>query len=202
MVRTGGHRVGTQGGSERAVEAAVRDYLARRLRRFGPGFVLAGVLALVLALVPPGGSGRGRLAGAGTSGTGQTGAGTGVNGAAGVPGAGGNGASAGSGGEGASSTGFGGGSGITAAAAPGSAGTAVSGVHCGPGVRQVPWSAYAPWCEPAYRGNNGGATALGVTGSTITLTYRIADSGESKAVFAAAGQAGNATDQQYVQDMQ
>lgn len=200
MVRTGGHGVNTHGGSERAVEAAVREYVARRFRRFGPALVLAGALALVLALVPPGGSGRGRLAGAGLSGTGQTGGGTGATGTAGGSGAGGPPSGAGSGPD--SAPGLGGGSGITAAAAPGSAGTAVSGVHCGPGVRQVRWSAYAPWCEPAYHGNNGGATAPGVTGSTITLSYRIADSGESKAVFAAAGQAGDATDQQYVQDMQ
>lgn len=51
-------------------------------------------------------------------------------------------------------------------------GTTVGGVVCGPGIRQVPWSAYAPPCEPAWSGSNGGATAPGVTGSTITLTYR------------------------------
>jgi hypothetical protein len=195
--------VGTQGGSERAVEAAVRGYLARRFRRIGPGLVFAGVLVLVLALVPPRGGGRGSLVGLGSSGTGQGGGGTGANATTSGPGAGGTVASGANGSGGAAfSAGLGGGSGITPAAPPGSAGTAVSGVRCGPGVRQVPWSAYAPWCEPAYHGNNGGATAPGVTGTTITLTYRIADSGESKAVFAAAGQAGNATDQQYVQDMQ
>lgn len=48
----------------------------------------------------------------------------------------------------------------------------MSGVRCGPGVRQVTWSKYAPWCQPAFHGNNGGATAPGVTGTTITLTYR------------------------------
>lgn len=53
-----------------------------------------------------------------------------------------------------------------------SAGTTVNGVQCGPGVRQVPWSAYADGCEPKWTGNNGGATAPGVTGTTITLTYR------------------------------
>ncbi len=62
----------------------------------------------------------------------------------------------------------------------------MSGVHCGPGVRQVPWSAYAPWCEPAYHGNNGGATAPGMTGNTITLTYRIA-SGAPGAVLSDPG---------------
>lgn len=53
-------------------------------------------------------------------------------------------------------------------------GTAVSGVDCGPGVRQVAWSAYAPPCQPAWKGNNGGATFRGVTSSTITVSYRAA----------------------------
>jgi len=55
---------------------------------------------------------------------------------------------------------------------PQSGGVAVSGVRCGPGVRQVPWSKYAPWCQPAFHGNNGGSTSPGVTATTITLTYR------------------------------
>jgi len=58
--------------------------------------------------------------------------------------------------------------------APGDPGVAVSGVHCGPGVRQVPWSAYAPLCQPAFAGDNGGATAPGVTKDTITVTFRFA----------------------------
>jgi hypothetical protein len=79
VVRTGGQSIGTQGGSEWAVEQAVRGYLARRFRRFGPGLVLAGILVLVLALVPPGGGGRG---GAGGSGTGHAAGGTRAIGAA------------------------------------------------------------------------------------------------------------------------
>ena len=67
-------------------------------------------------------------------------------------------------------------------------------------MRQVPWSAYAPLCEPAYHGNNGGATSTGVTASTITITYRMADSGQS--TTGAAGSAGRPSDQQYVQDLQ
>ncbi len=51
-------------------------------------------------------------------------------------------------------------------------GTTAGGYRCGPGVRQVPWSSYAPPCQPVWHGNNGGATAPGVTGSTITLSYR------------------------------
>lgn len=61
---------------------------------------------------------------------------------------------------------------VTPAPTPGSLGTTVAGVRCRPGVRQVPFSAYAPVCLPAWHGNNGGATANGVTRTTITLTYR------------------------------
>ena len=53
-------------------------------------------------------------------------------------------------------------------------GTTVGGVRCGPGRRQVTWSVYAPACQPAWHGRNGGATSLGVTGSTITVAYRVA----------------------------
>jgi hypothetical protein len=62
--------------------------------------------------------------------------------------------------------------GVTPQLPSGSKGLTVAGVKCAPGVRQIPWSKYAPECEPAWHGNNGGATAPGVTGSTITITYR------------------------------
>jgi len=68
---------------------------------------------------------------------------------------------------------------ITPAAAPGTRGVTVTGAACGPGVRQVAWSDYAPICEPAWHGNNGGATAPGVTRSTITLTFREASPAEA-----------------------
>lgn len=55
---------------------------------------------------------------------------------------------------------------------------------------------------PAFSGNNGGATAAGVTGSTITIVYRNRSSGESAAISAAAGAAAGGTDAQYLQDMQ
>lgn len=61
---------------------------------------------------------------------------------------------------------------VTPAPKPGSAGTTVGGVRCAPGVRQVPFSDYSPICLPAWHGDNGGATANGVTRTTITLTYR------------------------------
>ncbi|MCL4449350.1 MAG: hypothetical protein M1483_06535 [Actinobacteria bacterium] len=61
---------------------------------------------------------------------------------------------------------------ITPMPKPGSPGRTSSGIKCGPGVRQVPWSHYAPICEPAWHGNNGGATSPGVTAKTITIDYR------------------------------
>jgi hypothetical protein len=70
---------------------------------------------------------------------------------------------------------------------PGSRGVAVSGVHCGPGVRQVPWSKYAPMCQPAFHGDNGGATAPGVTATTITVTYREAITGPVAAAIGSIG---------------
>jgi hypothetical protein len=69
-------------------------------------------------------------------------------------------------------------SGITPPNRPYSKGTTVGGVKCGPNVRQVAWSAYAPPCQPAWHGNNGGATSRGVTATTITITYRAASSAQ------------------------
>jgi hypothetical protein len=42
----------------------------------------------------------------------------------------------------------------------------------------VSWSAYAPPCQPAWHGNNGGATSRGVTATTIKLTYRAASTAQ------------------------
>jgi hypothetical protein len=94
--------------------------------------------------------------------------------------------------------------GITAAAAAGSAGVTRSGVNCGPGVRQVPWSVYAPICVPAYKGNNGGNTSpatQGVSGDTITLTFRRTNSAEEKAAFSIAAAAAPGTDDEYLSDL-
>jgi hypothetical protein len=54
----------------------------------------------------------------------------------------------------------------------GKKGVTRGGYECGPGIRQVPWSKYAPLCEPLWHGNNGGATWQGVTADTITITVR------------------------------
>lgn len=72
---------------------------------------------------------------------------------------------------------------------------------CGHGSRQFTWSRYAPWCEPAFHGSNGGATALGVTGSTITLTYRLPNSAQQTAIDSLAGDA-NINDGDMVKDLQ
>ena len=51
-------------------------------------------------------------------------------------------------------------------------GVAVNGTKCLPGVAQFTFSVYAPPCMGAWHGNNGGATAHGVTANTITLYFR------------------------------
>jgi len=116
-------------------------------------------------------------AGGGASGTGGGALGTG-GGALGT-GAGGAGGSA-SGVANPSGGTFGGGS---------ASGVAKTGVHCGPGVRQFAFSKYAPLCVAAFQGDNGGATGQGVTGSTITLTFRLANTAQQAAINAAAGAA-------------
>ena len=62
--------------------------------------------------------------------------------------------------------------------------TTVGGVHCGPCVRQVVWSAYAPPCQPAWHGANGGATTRGVTPNTITISYRSASTSQLAELYA------------------
>ena len=79
---------------------------------------------------------------------------------------------------------------------------AVSGVTCAPGVRQVAWSTYGPFCTSAWNGDNGGSTAPGVARDAITLSYRIATSGESAALQAAAPSTEKTLDQRtYLADL-
>ena len=88
--------------------------------------------------------------------------------------------------------------GPAAAAASGAFGASTGtvskgGVACGPGVRQVPTSSYAAPCIPAFSGPNGGATAPGVTATTIRIVRRkFPESANSQAVAAVAQQAGAA----------
>jgi hypothetical protein len=204
--------------SQADIDAAVRRSLGRLGRRYAP--VALGLLGLLLivTLVPTVSSsgGTGSLAaggyssgrGAGVS-AGSTLGGSGAPSGASGPGAGPGSGSPSGGATGAGSatfSGSGGGStpvpaGITPSAAAGSAGVARSGVTCGPGVRQVTWTGYAPLCVPAYSGDNGGATSHGVTATTITAVYRRTNSLEEKAAFAAVSSAAPGSDDQYLFDL-
>lgn len=86
-----------------------------------------------------------------------------------------------------------------AAAAPaaGASGTTVGGLPCEPGVRQIPVSTYAVPCLPAWSGDNGGATARGVTAEEIVIVERVfPETANSQAVGAVTEQAGAASDEQ------
>jgi hypothetical protein len=74
-------------------------------------------------------------------------------------------------------------------------------VRCGPGKKQVTWSVYAPPCVAKYTGNNGGATSRGVTGTTITLSYRVTHSADDAAISAATGSAAPPSDASYIADL-
>ncbi len=74
--------------------------------------------------------------------------------------------------------------GITRPAPAGTPGVTVGGYHCAPGIRQVPWSKYAPICEPKWHGKNGGATSNGVTATTIRVAYRLAATSELGLLYA------------------
>ena len=72
-------------------------------------------------------------------------------------------------------------------------GVSRGGVTCGPGVHQVPGNTYSAPCVPAFTGDNGGATAKGVTADTIRIVRRrYPESANSQAVDAVIAQAGGA----------
>jgi hypothetical protein len=190
------------------IEAMVRRYLAKVGRRYMPLAIGLVILILIVTLVPTVspkqsrnaqagfGSGDGAAGPAGGD-TGSTtaagaGAGAGTQTAAGLPSAG--------GGAIQNST-LTAAAGITPPAAPGTRGVTRSGIECGPGVLQVPWSVYAPPCIPAYAGNNGASTSFGITKDAITLSFRRTSSVEEKAAFAAVGKAAPGTDDQYLADL-
>jgi hypothetical protein len=188
--------------SQTDVEAAVRRYVAKVARRYSPlligGLVLLLVVILVPSVTPPNQTNLQAAGGTGTaegtlpgSETGTTVAGVGASGPSNALG----------GGAAGTQPGIAVPKGITAAAPEGSAGITRSGVQCGPGVRQVPWTVYAPICIPAYHGDNGGATSYGVTGDTITVTFRRTNSTEEKAAFSIAGSAAPGSDDQYLSDL-
>lgn len=81
-------------------------------------------------------------------------------------------------------------------------GTTIGGFACKPGVRQVPWSAYAAPCVDHFVGNNGGETYRGVTAKEIKLVIRkTADSGgpSAQTVDTANKQAGRASRTEYLE---
>lgn len=191
------------------VEAAVRGYLARVARRYAP-LAIGLIVLMVVALTVPTVSLRGSSPQLGSPSQGQANSslvtGAGPSGpqqlASPVP------ATA----AGGSSVGSGGGAlafgsvptvppGITAPPPTGSPGATRGGVPCGPGVKQVPWTAYAPPCIPAYQGNNGGAIGQGVSATTITAVFRRTNSAEEKAAFAAVGNAAPSSDDAYLYDL-
>jgi hypothetical protein len=176
---------------------AARWTLTDAVLRWSPFLVAVTALGLIVALAPP--------VQGGSSSSDTRGVATGPSGVAGSTAAGSLGSAAGGSGGGASGaggSGAGGSSGGVASAAPvGAAGTTVTGTACGPGVKQFAWSAYAPPCVAAFHGNNGGATAPGVTGSTITLTFAEPSSSTMALVDTFAGYA-DIDVPEYVSDME
>jgi hypothetical protein len=94
----------------------------------------------------------------------------------------------------ATTAGPGGGGGATPGVGPTGTGVTKGGVPCAVGVRQVPGDSYSLPCIPAFTGANGGATARGITATTIRIVRRsFPDSANSQAVDAVVAQAGGAT---------
>jgi hypothetical protein len=69
------------------------------------------------------------------------------------------------------------------------------------GCRQVAWTVYSPPCVSPPTGSNGGDTTHGVTATTITVSYRMTNSTEDAAAFAALGSP-NFSDPHFVSDLQ
>lgn len=190
------------------VEAAVRRYLARLAARYVPVLVGVTALVLVVALVPSTSTVPGQQSVLGTVDDGSGQAVTGATAPAGSGPAAGRPTTAAAGGSAAQPAGGAGVAGPTAgprAVVPGSgstSGVSRAGVRCTAGARQVPWSVYAPPCQAAWTGDNGGATSFGVTGSTITLSYRLGNSASDAAITAATGSAAPPRDADYVKDLQ
>ena len=187
--------------SQHEVEAAVRRYLSRLAARYLPVLVGAVALVLVIAFVPSTSE---------TPGNGQSlaaGEALPVSAPSSDPGA------------GQAPVASDGGTALgpvpepsgASASRPGStrtglpaavAGVSRAGVRCTGGARQVSWTNYAPPCVPMFTGDNGGATARGVSASTITFSYRVANSADDAAIMAATGSAAPPKDADYIKDLQ
>jgi len=182
------------------IEAAVRTYLARVARRYAP-LALGLVVLLVVVLTVPTTSPRSASV---ANSDGNSAVDRGGSDNAGVTDTTVPAVADASGGlaptSGVPRTRATGGTAITPPPAFFTAGTTRGGVQCGPNVRQVNWSVYAPPCLPLYKGNNGGVTSPGVSATTIRAVFRRTNSAEEKAAFAAIGDAAPGTDDQYLAD--
>jgi hypothetical protein len=188
------------------------DKVTRHIRRYMPFYALATVWALMLLILPTrqNGSDTTNQASALTPGSSETVGGAGDGGIEGLDGTTG----------GARSAGRAGGNGGSGAGAQGSTvgpdtvvvpppdgldalawnktGKTRGGFDCAKGVRQLPWSEYAVPCYPAWSGNNGGATAMGVSAKEIVIVDRdFPDSASSEAVDAFVQQAGFASSDEF-----
>jgi hypothetical protein len=177
------------------------------IMRVGPLGIVAVVWVAVAALFPttepqPVSAGTGPAGGLGSpsaalgSGPGASDPGGDAGDAAGVTvgaGGGGGGGTVAAGGGGGGDGG-GGDAASAAVAAEGASGTTRGGHQCEPGVRQIPVSSYAVPCMPAWSGDNGGATARGVTAEEILIVERVfPETANSRAVAAVGEQAGAAS---------
>lgn len=98
-------------------------------------------------------------------------------------------------------TGAGEGAGTGGGEGRGGPGQAAAASACAGGDRQVPWTKYSPACVAAFEGDNGGDTAPGVTGDSVTLVYRRQNTASQAAISALAGEA-VPNDDEYIADLQ
>lgn len=173
------------------------DRFTRHIRRYMPFYALASIWALMLILLPT------RQGGETTEQAGQVTSDLGAQTYEGGPGA----AAAAGAASGAARVGATSFQGVKTTVGPGgqittgfdplawnATGKTRGGFDCGPGIRQLPWSAYAVPCYPAWSGANGGATTRGVSAKDITIVERrFPDSASSQAVDAVIQQAGFAS---------
>lgn len=195
----------------RVLDVATRRYLLKVAARWSPLLICTAALGLIVALAPPVANPASQSSSSSISATagssGQLRASSGHPNKAAASSA----ASAGSTSQAGSLGGAGSGSGPSggsSALSPSSSsaagrptGVAITGVRCGPGVKQFAWSVYGPPCVSAYHGNNGGATSHGVSSTTITITYAMPNSAQQSAVNSVGGDAVPSTSA-YIQDMQ
>jgi len=172
--------------------------------RFGPLAVVATIWVAITTFFPtdePGGPASASTVAAGPGATtvvGSTGGGTVATSGGAAAGSGGAGpavtAGGASGGGGPASRATGGSG--TEAVAAGASGVTKGGLPCEPGVRQLPISSYAHPCQPAWSGDNGGATHRGVTAESIRIVIRtFPETANSQAVAAVGEQAGAASEE-------